>query len=134
MMRYYGVMVLKVLTCYSQVVLHGHRDHGNTIYLFPPELYLAGTLRRSLLEHLPKQPARFLVAPLQSIERGHNILVGEEAAIGSVYFLVRPYPVPGDIHAAINKINTWATDYVPTLTQMNATLAGHHLREAAAER
>lgn len=98
-----------------------------------PELYLAGTLRRSLLEHLPKHPARFLVAPLQSIERGHNILVGEEAAIGSVYFLVRPYPVPGDIHAAINKINTWATDCVPTLTQMNATLAGQHLRETAAE-
>jgi hypothetical protein len=98
------------------------------------ELYLAGTLRRSLLEHLPKHPARFLIAPLQSIERGHNILVGEEAAIGSVYFLVRPYPVPGDIHAAINKINTWATNYVPTLIQMSATAAGQHLREAAAER
>ena len=60
--------------------------------------------------------ARFLVAPLQSIERGHNILVGQEAAIGSVYFLVRPYPIPGDIHAAIHKLNAWGQTYVQTLT------------------
>jgi pPIWI RE three-gene island domain Z len=91
-----------------------------------------GKLPRSLLNHLPKRPARFLVAPLQAIERGHNILVGQEAAIGSIYFLVRPYPVPGDIHAAINKVNAWAMDYVQTLTQPEATLAGKQLREDAA--
>ncbi len=90
-----------------------------------------GKLPRSLLNHLPKRPARFLVAPLQAIERGHNILVGQEAAISSVYFLVRPYPVPGDIHAAINKVNAWAMDYVQSLTQQEATLAGKQLREDA---
>jgi hypothetical protein len=92
-----------------------------------------GKLFRSLLNQMPKHPAQFLVAPLQSIERGHNILVGQEAAIGSVYFLVRPYPVPGDIHTAIHKMNAWAMDYIPTLTDPQATRAGLQLRQAARE-
>ncbi len=90
-----------------------------------------GKLLRSLLNQMPKHPARFLVAPLQSIERGHNILVGQEAALGSVYFLVRPYPVPGDIHTAIHKMNAWAMDFVPTLTDPQATRAGFQLRQEA---
>ena len=94
----------------------------------------SGKLPRSMLNYMPKRPARFLVAPLQSIERGHNILVGQRAAIGSVYFLVRPYPVPGDIHAAIHKLNTWAIRYVPTLSDPQATIAGRRLRQQAAWR
>jgi hypothetical protein len=94
----------------------------------------AGKLPRSMLNYMPKRPARFLIAPLQSIERGHNILVGQQAAIGSVYFLVRPYPVPGDIHAAIHKLNTWAIRYVPTLVAPQATIAGAQLRQQAAWR
>lgn len=94
----------------------------------------AGKLPRSMLNYMPKRPARFLVAPLQSIERGHNILVGQRAAIGSIYFLVRPYPVPGDIHAAIHKLNTWAIRYVPTLSDPQATIAGRRLRQQAAWR
>ncbi len=94
----------------------------------------AGKLPRSMLNYMPKRPARFLIAPLQSIERGHNILVGQRAAIGSVYFLVRPYPVPGDIHAAIHKLNTWAIRYVPTLSDPHATTAGKRLRQQAAWR
>lgn len=90
-----------------------------------------GKLLRSLLNQMPNSPARFLVAPLQSIERGHNILVGQEAALGSVYFLVRPYPVPGDIHTAIHKMNAWTMDYVPTLTDPQATRAGLQLRQEA---
>jgi pPIWI RE three-gene island domain Z len=94
----------------------------------------AGKLPRSMLHYMPKRPARFLIAPLQSIERGHNILVGQRAAIGSVYFLVRPYPVPGDIHAAIHKLNSWAINYVPTLSDLQATQAGVRLRQQAAWR
>ncbi len=101
---------------------------GNDTWQPPP-----GKLLRSLLNQMHKRPARFLVAPLQSIERGHNILVGQEAAIGSVYFLVRPYPVPGDIHTAIHKLNAWAMDYVPTLTDPQATRAGTRLRQEAAQ-
>ena len=42
-----------------------------------------------------------------ALERGYNILNEEsKAAIGSVYFLVRPMPVPNDISIIINKINS----------------------------
>ncbi len=90
-----------------------------------------GTLVRSLLHSFPTQSARFLVAPLQAIERGHNIVVGQEAAIGSVYFLVRPMPVPGDLHAAIHQVNAWALAYASGLTELDATSAGQQLRTEA---
>ena len=94
-----------------------------------------GKLPRSLLNQLPqKRQACFLVAPLRAIERGHNILVGQEAAIGSIFFLVRPYPVPGDLGLAVQKMNAWATAYVPTLTDLTATEAGKRLREIARRR
>lgn len=100
-----------------------------------------GRLPRSLLEQLSAQPARFLVAPLRAIERGYNILtdaptadeeiVGEDvrngdaparvAAIGSVYFLVRPMPVPGDLHELVQHVNAWALDTTAAIP------AGHDL-------
>ena len=88
-------------------------------------------LLRSQVSQFPHKSARFLVAPLQAMERGHNILVGQEGAIGSVYFLVRPFPRPGDPHAAIQRMNAWAAEYVPTLTSLNAGEAGQQLREEA---
>ena len=89
-----------------------------------------GKLLRSMLKDMPSkwQEAKFLVAPLLAIERGHNILVGQQAAIGSVYFLVRPMPVPGDPHTAVQQVNYWVDQYVDTLTEMSATEAGRHLR------
>jgi hypothetical protein len=89
-----------------------------------------GKLLRSMLKDMPSkwQEAKFLVAPLLAIERGHNILVGQQAAIGSVYFLVRPMPVPGDPHTAVQQVNYWVDQYVDTLTGMSATEAGRHLR------
>jgi hypothetical protein len=101
---------------------------GNDEWENPP-----GTLVRSLLNHMPKLPSKFLIAPLQAIERGHNILIGQEAALGSVFFLVRPYPVPGEIHAAINKLNAWVYPFLSQIKGLSATLAGSHLRQQAAE-
>ena len=50
---------------------------------------------------------KILIAPLMALERGYNILNEEsKAAIGSVYFLVRPMPVPNDISIIISKINS----------------------------
>lgn len=50
---------------------------------------------------------KILIAPMLSLERGYNILnKNSKAAIGSVYFLVRPMPVPNDISIIINKINS----------------------------
>jgi hypothetical protein len=93
-----------------------------------------GTLIRSMLPQFPDMSATFLVAPLQSIERGHNILVGQEAAIGSVYFLIRPLPVPGDPYTAIQRLNAWAMRTVPTMVDLEVTAAGKQLREQANRR
>jgi hypothetical protein len=52
---------------------------------------------------------KILIAPLMALERGYNILNEDnKAAIGSVYFLVRPMPVPNDLSIVINKINSEA--------------------------
>lgn len=91
-------------------------------------------LYRSRIAQFPKLTATFLVAPIQSIERGHNIVIGYEAAIGSVYFLVRPIPVPGDPHTAVQRLNAWALREVETLTTLDATAAGKRLRTRAAQR
>jgi hypothetical protein len=89
-------------------------------------------LRRSNVARLPSLPGvQFLVAPLQAIERGHNILVGQEAAIGSIYFLTRPMPVPGDLHVAIQKLNSWAMDAVPLCAAQTIGEAGVWLRSEA---
>lgn len=91
----------------------------------------ADALLRSQLHRFPTLSATFLVAPLQAVERGHNILVGQEAAIGSVYFLVRPYPVPGDPHTAVQKINSWASEVVPSLSTASLTETGFDFRQQA---
>lgn len=91
-------------------------------------------LYRSRIAQFPNLTATFLIAPIQSIERGHNIVVGHEAAIGSVYFLVRPIPVPGDPHTAVQRLNTWALQEVETLGDLEATAAGKLLRTRATRR
>ncbi|PJN27038.1 hypothetical protein [Kitasatospora sp. CB02891] len=68
----------------------------------------ARTLRRGDVERLRDLRADILVAPLLSVERGHNILNRrDEAAIGSVYFLVRPNPHPDDLSLAVHAVNDW---------------------------
>jgi hypothetical protein len=70
-----------------------------------------GALRRGEVDKLAQTGAWLLVAPLQAIERGHNILNDERrAALGAAYFLVRPHPRPDDIGAAIHAINHWAVE------------------------
>ncbi|MCA1186189.1 MULTISPECIES: hypothetical protein [unclassified Saccharopolyspora] len=66
-------------------------------------------LRRGDVETLAQTNTELLVAPLLAIERGHNILneLGK-AAIGSVYFLVRPNPRPDDLVLAVHAVNDWS--------------------------
>jgi hypothetical protein len=71
------------------------------------------TLLRNELASFASRGATYLIAPLLAIERGHNILASdpdgtEVAAFGSVYFLVRPYPRPGDLHTTVQRLNSWA--------------------------
>ncbi|GAA3381955.1 hypothetical protein [Streptomyces racemochromogenes] len=68
----------------------------------------ARVLRRGDVERLEDCGADVLVAPLLAMERGHNVLNSNgEAAIGSVYFLVRPNPHPEDLSLAVSSINSW---------------------------
>ena len=91
-----------------------------------------GKLRRSNLARFPElEGVQFLVAPLQAIERGHNILIGQEAAIGSIFFLTRPMPIPGDLSVAIQKINAWALRAAPNSVSDTIGDAGVWLRSEA---
>lgn len=77
------------------------------------------SLQRGLVYQLANTDAWILIAPLLSIERGHNILNEESvAAIGAAFFLVRPHPRPDDIGHAIHEINRWAIDQYPQAEQM----------------
>lgn len=63
-------------------------------------------LRRGDLAGFRETGRTILVAPLLSVERGHNILNrNEEAIFGSVYFLSRPFPQPGDIGVLVHALN-----------------------------
>ncbi len=94
-----------------------------------------GRLPRSMLKDFARGPAQFLIAPLQAIERGHNILVPNEqlAAIGAVYFLARPMPVPGDPAQATQKVNSWAMHYIESkaLLGLGPVAAARKLRVEA---
>jgi hypothetical protein len=92
---------------------------------------LPGTLYSSRVAQFPTMQATYLVAPLQTIERGHNILVGQQAALGSIYFLKRPVPVPGELHTAVQRMNAWASRHIPALADVEITVAGKTLRAMA---
>jgi len=81
----------------------------------------ASALRRGHLSRFAAGGADILIAPLLAVERGHNILNEDHrAAIGSVYFLVRPHPRPDDITYPIQEMNRW------TVEQIAALSAGDH--------
>jgi hypothetical protein len=68
-------------------------------------------LQRGLVDRFARTGAWLLIAPLLAVERGHNILNEEkQAAIGAVYFLIRPHPRPDDINYIIHAINRWAVE------------------------
>ncbi len=65
-------------------------------------------IRAREVERFDERNADILIAPLMAIQRGFNILDQEEAALlGTVYFLVRPYPPPDDLSVQIYSLNTW---------------------------
>lgn len=92
--------------------------HGHVINLVPDDdtfeaewQDIPSTLQRGMVHKFAETGAWLLIAPLMAIERGHNILNQyDKAAIGSLYFLVRPHPRPDDISFAVHSINQWAVD------------------------
>ncbi|WP_375462630.1 hypothetical protein [uncultured Methylobacterium sp.] len=72
----------------------------------------AKPMPRSLIERFGREPERsVLVAPMQVVARGHNILNGDgKAAISSIYFLHRPHPRPDDLGPTIGRLNRFAQE------------------------
>ncbi|MDH2879772.1 hypothetical protein [Bacillus cytotoxicus] len=61
---------------------------------------------RSRIEMFRKEEQKILIVPLMSVGRGFNILDGSAGALfGSVFFLVRPYPVPNDFNYMIQVLH-----------------------------
>ncbi|MBC1237368.1 hypothetical protein [Nostoc sp. 2RC] len=71
-------------------------------------------IRRGQIEQHPTRGRQILVVPLGAFQRGYNILLpGTNIAyLGSVFFLVRPYPVPTDFGRQIRAINRWVFDSI----------------------
>jgi hypothetical protein len=98
------------------------RDRGEFVQLVPDaeatggENGLSGKLPRGQVDQFAATGASILIAPLMAIERGHNILNEDNvAAIGAVYFLIRPHPRPQDLSYAVRSLNKWAVDKALTL-------------------
>lgn len=65
-------------------------------------------LARGQVGEFGKTEAKVLIAPLLALERGHNILnQNNEAAIGAVYFLIRPMPVPNDMNIILHMLSSY---------------------------
>lgn len=70
-------------------------------------------LARSMIERFGESPERsILVAPIQIVSRGYNILnVAGKAAVASIYFLHRPHPPPDDLSSVIGRLNRFAVEW-----------------------
>ena len=76
------------------------------------------TIRRGRVYSFAERPECILVAPLLAVERGHNILINDgRAAIGSVFFLVRPMPVPFEMSTALREMNWWALNRSSSISE-----------------
>lgn len=73
-----------------------------------------GGLRRADIEQFAHRPgACVLIAPLNAVGRGFNILNAYgRAALGAAYFLTRPYPHPHDAPALARELNRRTFDWL----------------------
>lgn len=69
-------------------------------------------LARSLIERFGDEPEySILVAPIQIVSRGYNILNStRKAAISSIYFIHRPHPHPDDLSSVVGRLNRFALE------------------------
>lgn len=73
---------------------------------------------RTTIEAFYKDKADVLVVPLLSIGRGYNILNREGSALfGSVFFLVRPYPIPNDMNYLISVLHAYLPEYLERIVK-----------------
>lgn len=63
--------------------------------------------------------ADILVVPMLAINRGYNILRDQKAHFGSVFFLVRPYPVPNDLSYFVQMLHGKLPDLFTNIKREN---------------
>ncbi|MBE3558170.1 MAG: hypothetical protein IMW89_02970 [Ktedonobacteraceae bacterium] len=67
---------------------------------------------RSDIEDFAQTNGKILIAPLQAIGRGYNILNRDgKAAFGTLYFLTRPMPYPADTQSLARELNRRTLDW-----------------------
>lgn len=76
------------------------------------KIQIARAMPRSLIERFGGEPEQsILVAPMQVVARGHNILNAfGKAAVSSIYFLHRVHPRPDDLSPTIGRLNRFAQE------------------------
>ncbi|MEL7407236.1 MAG: DUF3962 domain-containing protein, partial [Cyanobacteria bacterium J06558_2] len=75
-----------------------------------------GALLRANIEISGQIDCKILIAPMDSIGRGFNILNSNgKAAFGAVYFLIRRYPHPNDTAAIAQELNRRAYEWLETI-------------------
>ncbi|UUZ84557.1 hypothetical protein LJK88_13335 [Paenibacillus sp. P26] len=71
-----------------------------------PDPYREAEFSRAELERFANENADVLIAPLLAISRGYNILDETKGSLfGSVFFLIRPYPIPQDMTYLIQMLH-----------------------------
>ncbi len=97
-----------------------------------------GRYQRVDIEQFAQKGGQILIAPLQAIGRGFNILnAARQAAFGAIFFLTRPMPHPHDIGAIAQELNCRADEWVAdddfAAWQMGATIyeSSRELRKIA---
>lgn len=92
-------------------------------------------LRRGQVEQFSTRGRDLLVAPLGAVQRGYNILspITNKAYLGSVFFLVRPYPVPTDFGRQIRAINRLVFDDILQGSNILPSSLGETAAEAIAK-
>lgn len=133
--------VLLVVNSYEQVNLvfdQLQRDpdwQGRVYKVFPDreEHIEENAIRAGQSEAFRDHDADVLIAPLQTIQRGLNILDDEDAALlGSAFFLVRPYPPPEDLTPQLLSLNQWTLNQLEENTRiLKPSYSQHGIRGLA---
>lgn len=97
--------VLLVVNSYEDAKVVGraldHQEKWKDDYriLTRDEQFNEQSYSRPLIERFSTTEEQILVVPLLSVGRGYNIMDEQEdgALFGTVFFLIRPYPIPNDL-------------------------------------
>jgi len=120
--------VLLVVNSYDDVVKVANlletipdlRDHYR--YLTRTNESNKKSYSRFLIENFVEEKEEILIVPLMSVSRAYNILNRNgKALFGTIFFLVRPYPVPNDLSYMIQILHANYFLYLKDIHQENLT-------------